>query len=485
LSNICVRCLWSLGFISRGASGYGNYVVKLKKRGSKKRRCPVLEGVRQRTGGSVSGALLIVPAVVCLLIACQTPVAQGGPPVISRPYGYFDFPTCVRYALVHSDDLTRSRIEVQLKSIDLKDAHSELLPTLELVTRYYLTRTDETSDNRLNVNVTMTNFNPYQALLKMKAMGILVDIARESHRERISDGVRKIAKMFFKVSKTEKLIRARKMMAALLRKKVEYGKSRRAQGGLDPVQVRMWNNSLRGEELVVRSLENQREEFIGQLKMFLGYHPDYYLPVDTRDAIEQLLSGFNGRLLTFADIQAANQRLKIIAKQEQVQSVRVQGAYVAILPRPVFVFESLSNQVDRASGFNLAIGFDHTLWDGFRRIRDIKRQKLMTRDYYLQRKEMSRQLYTDYRRLMRQLDISAEREAFNRERERLAEVTEERALDRYKSGDLNYADYIDTRMQRVEAHLSFIEGLEDRVFALIELATMAGGLNRYNARVQY
>jgi outer membrane protein TolC len=86
---------------------------------------------------------------------------------------------------------------------------------------------------------------------------------------------------------------------------------------------------------------------------------------------------------------------------------------------------------------------------------------------------------------MSQLEISAEREAFNRERERLAEVTEERALDRYKSGDMNYADYIDTRMQRVEAHLSFIEGLEDRVFALIELATMAGGLNRYNARVQY
>jgi outer membrane protein TolC len=426
-----------------------------------------------------------VPALVCLLIACHALPVQAGPPVRSRPYGYFDFPTCVRYALLHSDDLLRSRIEVQLKSIDLKDSHSELLPTLQLVTRYYLTRTDETSDNRLNVQVTMTNFSPYAALLKMKAMGIIVDIAKERHREKISEAVRNMAKLFFKVGVTKKLIRARKQLTALLRKKVEYGTSKKSQGGIDPVRVRMWRNSLRGARLVVRSLENQQEEFVAQLKMLLGYHPDYYLPLDTRDAIEQLLSGFNGRLITFSDVQAANQRLQILAKKEQVQSVKIQGAYVAILPRPVFVFESLSNQVDRSSGFNLAVGFDHTLWDGFRAIRAIKREKLTARDMFLQRKEMSRHLYVNYRRLISQLDISAEREAFNREKERLAESTEERALDRYRSGELSYADYIDARIQRVEAHLGAIEGLEDRVFALIELATMAGGLNRYNAGIQY
>jgi hypothetical protein len=94
----------------------------------------------------------------------------------------------------------------------------------------------------------------------------------------------------------------------------------------------------------------------------------------TRDAANQIL-GFNG-LVTFAEIQGGNMPLKILAKKEQLQSNMTTGAYLALIPKPVFVLEDVQNQVDRTSGFNLALGLDYTVWDGFKRVRDIKRQKL-------------------------------------------------------------------------------------------------------------
>jgi outer membrane protein TolC len=141
--------------------------------------------------------------------------------------------------------------------------------------------------------------------------------------------------------------------------------------------------------------------------------------------------------------------------------------------------------VDRTSGFNLAIGLDHTLWDGFRRVRDIKRQKMETRKLNIERHERSQELYIHYRQLMSTLTIAEEKEAFQREQEKLAELNEERCFERYKSGDLPREDYLDARIDRIQAHMSSIDALTTRVEALIELATIAGGLNKYNARVRF
>jgi outer membrane protein TolC len=280
-------------------------------------------------------------------------------------------------------------------------------------------------------------------------------------------------------------VRARKQMLALRREKVTYGKSRIDQGAVDPLQVRLWSNTVRGERLQVRALQDKLQARIAELKVLMGYHPDYHLPLDTRDAVNQILTGFNGQLVTFADIQGMNFSLKILAKKEQLQSGRVTGSYVALLPKPIVLLESLSGQQDRASGFNFAIGLDYVMWDGFARVRDIKRQKMIARQLKIDRRQLSRDLYNHYRRLTALLDLSGQREGFHREQAKLSELSEERSLLRYKSGDIPYEVYLESRISKVDANLAAMGIRESRVNALIDLATLAGGLNRYNARIRY
>ncbi len=430
----------------------------------------------------------LLSVILCLVFCAGQSLAGPKPKLKPQAYGYFDFPTCVRYALVHSDRFLRNRIDIQVRSIDVKDAHAELLPTIQLLTRYYITRTGSTSQQKggkVNVQLFMTDWNPYLALLKIKSTGILVDMAKTSHMESISDNVAKVGKLFYGISLLDKTIRSNKQILALERNKLNYGKSRNEQGTVDDLSLRSWTNALKSRVLALKNLRFEREKMIGQLKRLIGYHPDYHLPLDTRDAVNQILRGFTGEAVTFADIQGNNLQIKLAAKQEQLQSNSVTGAYVALLPRPVVLFEDIQNQVDRSSGFNFALGLDYTLWDGFKRVRAVKRQKLRLQSAEIRRKELSEELYIAFKELRNALGIAGDREAFSREQATIAELSEEKAFMAYKAGDLGYELYMDRRIGAVEAQLDAAKSAQNRVVSLIDLATLAGGLNKYNAGIRY
>jgi len=429
------------------------------------------------------GRLLLVLAVSLLLYPQVLPASEAK--VKPECPAQFDFPTCVRYALVHSEDFLKNRLDIQISSADVKDAHSELIPTLQIITRYYISRATESSDGPLNVQFMITNWDPYLALLKIKASGILVDIGTIAHYDKIAENIALMAKIFYRIHILEKTIRARKQMMALHQNKVSYGQSRHEQGAVDPLEVRLWTNNLKGERVKLKSLEAEREEKMGQLKTLMGYHPDYHLPLDTRDAANQVLSGFNGQLVTFAEIQGGNLALKISAKKEQLQSNKVTGAYVSLVPKPVFVLEDVQNQVDRSSGFNMALGLDYTVWDGFKRVREIKRQKMKAEQLKIERDQMSKRLYNKFKRLRGELDLSGEKEGFYREQARLAELTEEKAFLQYKAGEVPYDQYVEKRLEKAQAHVESLNSLEGRVTSLIDLATIAGGLNKYNGSIRY
>jgi len=301
----------------------------------------------------------------------------------------------------------------------------------------------------------------------------------------ISDNVAAAGKLFYNISLLEKTIRANKQILALERNKVDYARNRNELGTVDDLSLKTWNNALRGRQLELKGLEFQRDKLTAQLKRLIGYHPDYHLPLDTRDAVNQILRGFTGESVTFADVQGSSLPLKLAAKQEQLQSNSVTGSYVALLPRPVILFEDIQNEVDRRSGFNFAFGLDYTLWDGFKRVREIKRQKLKLQRAEIKRKELSEEMYILFNDLRNTLSSAGEMEGVYREQVTIAELSEERAFLGYKAGSLQYEQYMDRRIDTVRAQLEAVKSGQSRVNTLIDLATMAGGLNKYNAGIRY
>lgn len=466
--------------------------------------------------------LVLSAALLCL--ACGLHPAWAGPPRQLKPasYGYFDFPTCVRYALVHSKPFLSSRIEIQIKSSDLKDAHSDLLPTLKLEAAVYLNRAGGSTGNPVTVRYLVEDYNPLQALLEIKSQQIAVDIAKTIHKQKVSNGIAEIAKTFLEIEARNKLIRAQKDLSYKWGEKIDflktladlnYRKRMRSgrRGGANPDQrrrsaaekegvdlaVSRWKLSQQEVGLRIETLRAERNEFIDRLKTLIGYHPDYHLPLDTRDAANQVLSGFNGRGITFGQIQGNNLALKILAKQEQLESNLVTGTYVAILPQPLVIFQDISNQVDRTSGLNFLFGFRYNLWDGFKGVRRIKRQKMEARQAKIEREEKSRALYEAYKRLRSSLEMANKQEALVRVQKTIAEKDAEQArrlekistqieLGLGRSPDsLPRAKVLNSELRKLETKLRSVDAWQSRAVALVELATLAGGLNKYNARIRH
>jgi hypothetical protein len=483
--DIIASCFRSLKFISKGALGYGQHVTTLTT-GIVAKTFPYGEGRRRPRPIDVPRALGLALGLIGCVLAVAAPASAGGLPDTKSPFtGYFDFATCVRYALVHSETLLKNRLEIQIRSVDLKNAHAELVPKIELITLVYINRATGNDQSPLYTQIYTPDWNPFLGLLKIKNSEILVDMAKISHSEKIADDIAAMGKIFYSISAIEKTIKIRKQMVALYQDKVNYGRSKSEQGTLDSLQLRLWSNNLKGAQLKIKDLEGDLEDKVAELKMLMGYNPDYHLALDTRDAANQILGGFNGQFVTFSEIQGSNLGLKLAAKKEQVQSNLVTGSYVALVPRPNLLMQNIQNEVDRTSGFNFAVGFNYTLWDGFRRVREIKTQKLRAEQMKLDREQLSQKLYNGFKRIRSGLGVSGERWSFVREQANLAELSEEKALIQYKAGGLTYDQYMDRRIETAQAQMDSLAGPQERVLGLIDLATLAGGLNKYNARIAH
>jgi hypothetical protein len=81
--------------------------------------------------------------------------------------------------------------------------------------------------------------------------------------------------------------------------------------------------------------------------------------------------------------------------------------------------------------------------------------------------------------------LAEQKEGYAREQVQLAESSEERALSQYKSGSLTYDLYLDQGIAKLQSHLNTLNAVQERITALIDLATISGGLNKYNAGIRY
>lgn len=190
--------------------------------------------------------------------------------------------------------------------------------------------------------------------------------------------------------------------------------------------------------------------------------------------------------------------MKILAKKEQLESSFVSACYVAILPQPLVIFQDISNEVDRTSGLNFLLGFKYNLWDGFKGVRRIKRQKMEARQAKIEREEQSRELYEAYRKLRATLEMVDRQEALVREQKGVARATTKQMkelarmfpqIPPLKPGEspdsLPRARVLDSELKELESKLKSVEAWQSRASALVELATLAGGLNKYNARIRH
>jgi outer membrane protein TolC len=112
------------------------------------------------------------------------------------------------------------------------------------------------------------------------------------------------------------------------------------------------------------------------VKNFLGLPSSQDFTPDFRDSKRQVLGGFDPAKATMDQAKTLSYELRSIELYKQIQTYNIRLAKAKVLPTFIFNTQTPSPlNVTNGGGLYVGLGLNIPVWDGFKRIRDVSRQK--------------------------------------------------------------------------------------------------------------
>ena len=131
-----------------------------------------------------------------------------------------------------------------------------------------------------------------------------------------------------------------------------------------------WNN-----------LAFKQKQGLSNLKNFLGLRPTQELTPDLQNTHRQVLGSFDPTSVTWEQAKSRSYDLKIMEIAIKLQAYNVKLAKVKVFPTILFTTQTPDPLSSTQSGLYAGFGLYVPLWDGFKRIRNVTRQKTILKQY--------------------------------------------------------------------------------------------------------
>lgn len=299
----------------------------------------------------------------------------------TAPSETLNFERCVHLALKQSPYFVDSAMEVQSRRIDESDSWYQLLPKLLVSTGYVISGPDMDSSDRFSLSFSTGNYDPISAGFSINANKLLTRIAILGHMSSINNGLYNLGNMFMTLGQLEQLLVLQDELVSLAMHEKTYLTNLTETGGANPLEVRIAEQQVEMAVLQRESLEARRDELKDDLKIFLGLGVEDSLKLDLADAGDQVLGYFRPEDIGVDTVTENSIDLQIQKKTREIQQYNIKLAWAKYLPK--FYFQArTADPIDRDDaddGLYTSVGFTWTLWDWGERYRNVKRQRLNSR----------------------------------------------------------------------------------------------------------
>lgn len=323
--------------------------------------------------------------------------ATAGATVPDEP---MNFEECVHLALQQSPFFVESAMEVQLRRLDESDSWWKLLPKFLVSTGYVLTGPRNLDDSdRFSLSFSTGGYDPIAAGFSIQATKLVTKIAILGHMNSINQGLYNLGNMFLHLGHLRELLIIQEELVSLAKHEKTYLGNLLETGGTNPLEVRIAEQKLEMAVLGRESLEAQRDELMDDLKIFLGLGVQDRLKLELKDAEDQVLGYFRPEEISTADVAANNIELRIQQQQREIQEYNVKLAWANYLPK-FYVQTRTANPIDTNNaddGLYTSVGFTWTLWDWGERYRNVRRQRMNTRQDVVKENILELDISSDWR----------------------------------------------------------------------------------------
>ncbi|MBP7828821.1 MAG: TolC family protein [Kiritimatiellae bacterium] len=281
----------------------------------------------------------------------------------------------VAQALAHSPYLEAGGIEVSMRELDEADARSEYVPRFSLRTRYYVDP-PAGSDERLYLSFAVDPYNPVEAHLSLRAQKLLTRLAVLAHLQTIADGLRRVGAGWLEVEALGRLEGLESELLSLAEAGVATASNRVAAGTRPEPEWRAAEREVEIRRLQLDHTRRTRAEVLEGLAALIGWPEDRAFSVEAASAAAQVLGDPPDPGAAWETVRDRSIESEARDLQRQLQELRILAARAAYIPDlwlGVSTPDPLSGADD--GDFYFSVGVDIPIWDGWKRAREIARQK--------------------------------------------------------------------------------------------------------------
>jgi len=288
-----------------------------------------------------------------------------------------DFDAAARLALRQSPSLVRSTLEIDIKRMDESDSRFDLFfPSMTVNTRYYINKPQETSTQPFTLDFSSVGYNPAVSYFSLQARKLVTQIAILAHMKVIGENLHRLGQSFLELAATNQMAVLQEEMLALAQKQLAYAQKRQDLGEGTALEMEA---ALKEVEVAMAERERLRvaeKTLQARIKLFLGIPIHQNFHVDLKSARQQVVGAFDVARASLEEALVRSFDLKIQSLTRELQKYQILLAKAQLLPTftgGVQTPDPLS--VVNARGLFVFLGFSYPIWDGFKRVRDISRNK--------------------------------------------------------------------------------------------------------------
>jgi outer membrane protein TolC len=318
-----------------------------------------------------------------------------------------DFDTAARIAIQQSPYLTKSDLEIQIRRLDEKDSKSDYFPSLNFRTRYYVNNVSVSGNSlysRYSLDFTSGPYSPWEAYFSLQVRKIITRIAILNHLKVISQGLNLLASSFLQLDALTKVAQVQAELIQLVEKQLSFMQERQKVGQGSALEIKVASQELALAKLTQKQLLEGQNKYRKSIRAYLGWPPDQELHLDLASSRQQILGGYEN----LAQLQEASPDstidLKIQDYKKELQKYNIILAKTKLLPT-LFMGAQTPDPLSFVQSRSLFffVGASIPVWDGFKRLRNISRQKIVLKQYEAETNETE----SDFKEKWREAQINA------------------------------------------------------------------------------
>ena len=450
--------------------------------------------IKPKTGTFPRPHVSVVPAIAKLKLICivtwafmtiglstlSLPV-QGAPPPPGTPSlspsGTLNYEESVRIALNQSPFLTKSSLEIDLRRLDESDSRYGLIPSIDFRTYYYANRPIGSTGPPYSLNFsTDPNYNPLSSYFSLQAQKLATEAAILTHMKAISVGLDRLGQIFLELDFLKKRIPCLKDQVNLCREQLAYAENRFSAGTGTSLEIM---EAQQGIKMAQQGLEHTtllQKQALDSLKNFLGLDPAQALTPDLQDTHRQVLGSFDPASVTWEQAKSRSYDLKLTEIIIKLQAYNVKLAKAKILPNILFTTLTPDPLSSTSYGLYAGVGLYVPVWDGFRRIRNVTRQKIILKQYNSGKSQSEKDLENKLQESQSTVKETALTLQLTQSKLELIQLRARQIEIRYQSGGVLLPDVLTSRRAVLDAKDNALAMAMEYGKAVLALRQISGDL---------